>query len=67
MDQHRRKRSVKRRKPSHAAIVIVNRATGNEAIKRISNSSRTVDLVTQYHSRHPDYFVYRVNVYRKDK
>ena len=52
--------------PSNSIIVIVKRATGTEAHKRIKNSARTVDLTTQYHSRHPDYFTYRVNVYPKE-
>lgn len=53
------------RKPKSAILVIVNRTTGTEAHKRIKNSARTVDLVTQYHARHPDYFVYRVNIYER--
>lgn len=56
---------ARRRVPKSAVLVIVNRATGYSVQKRIKNSARTVDLVTQYHARHPDYFVYRVNVYER--
>ena len=58
---------VLRRRPESAVLVIVGRVTGYSIQKRIKNSAKTVDLVTQYHARHPDYFVYRVNVYEKGK
>lgn len=51
------------RKPTMAIIQIVRRSDGYTVRKTIRNSARTADLVTQYHSRHPDYFVYRVNCY----
>lgn len=54
-----------RPQPRDSIIVIVNRATGHEAVKRIKGSAKTVSITTQYHARHPDYFVYRVNVYQK--
>lgn len=66
MDQLRTERPVKRRRaPKSAVLVMVHRKSGGEIRKRIKNSSRTVDLVTQHHARHPDYFVYRVNIYEK--
>ena len=53
------------RKPTCSIIVIVDRFSDREMIKRIKNSTRTVALVTQYFARQPDLFVYRVNVYNK--
>jgi hypothetical protein len=65
MDQLRGIGSVTTKKPSNAAIVITNRNTGAQTVKRVKKSSKTVDLVTQYHARHPDYFVYRINIYAR--
>lgn len=58
---------VRRRRPVSAVLVIMNRVTGYSVHKRIKNSAKTVHLVTQYHARHPDFFVYRVNVYEKGR
>lgn len=57
---------ILRKKPDHAIIVIVRRVDGYTVTKRIKNSARTVALTTQYHARHPDYFVYRVNIKLKN-
>lgn len=53
------------RKPIASIIVIVDRFSDRETIKRIKNSARTSSLVTQHFARQPDLFVYRVNVYAK--
>lgn len=54
-----------RRRPSSAILVIVRRSDGYMVTKTIKKSARTIDLVTQHHARHPDYFVYRVNLFAK--
>lgn len=57
--------STRKRKPTGSVIVIVDRFSDRETIKRIKNSAKTSSLVTQYFARQPDLFVYRVNVYSK--
>lgn len=53
-------------KPNISIIVIVDRFSNREVIKRVKNSAKTAALATQHFARQPDLFVYRVNVWLKD-
>lgn len=53
------------RHPAMSVIVIVDRFSDREVIKRIKPAATTRNIVHQHHARDPDVFVYRVNVYNK--